>query len=73
MATKVSSFMANYGRKLWIGADIRRKRKVEKMTEFIERMRRVQEEVGAALEKAQKEMRRQVDREIEEECYKLIS
>jgi len=46
---------------------------VEKMTEFIERMRRVQEEVGAALEKAQKEMRRQVDREIEEECYKLIS
>ena len=40
-ATKVSSFMVNYGRELRIGADIRRKEKVEKTTEFEERMRRV--------------------------------
>jgi len=61
-ATKVSSFMANYGRELQMGVDIRRKGKVENVTEFIERMRRVQEEAGAALKKAQEEMRRQADR-----------
>jgi len=35
-----------------MGADIRRKGKVEKVTEFAERMKKVQEEVGAALRKA---------------------
>ena len=49
MATKVSSFMANYGRELQIGADIRRKGKVKKITKFTERMKKVQKEVGAAL------------------------
>ena len=34
-------FMANYGREMRMGADIRRKGKVEKATEFVERMRRV--------------------------------
>ena len=61
-ATKVSPFMANYRRELRIGADIRRKEKVEKVTEFAERMRRVQEEARATLRKAQKGMKRQVDR-----------
>jgi len=41
-----------------MGGDIRRKGKVEKTTEFVKRMRRVQEEVEAALKKAQEEMRR---------------
>jgi len=41
-----------------MGGDIRRKEKVEKTTEFVKRMRRVQEEVEAALKKAQEEMRR---------------
>ena len=39
------------------------------MTEFVERMRRVQEEVGVALRKVQDKMRRQADRgkqEVEE-------
>ena len=40
-ATKVSLFMANYGRELRIGADIRRKGKVEKVTEFVEKMKKV--------------------------------
>ena len=40
-ATKVSSFIVNYGRELGIEADIRRKEKVEKVTEFVERIRRV--------------------------------
>jgi len=34
VATKVSPFMENYGRELRIGADIRRKRKVEKVIKF---------------------------------------
>ena len=62
LATKVSPFMANYGRELQIGVNIRRKGKVEKVTEFVERMRKVQEEAGATLRKAQEEMKRQVDR-----------
>ena len=33
--------MTNYGRELRIEADIRRKEKVEKIIEFIERMRKV--------------------------------
>jgi len=48
-ATKVSSFMANYSRELWIGVDIRRKEKVENAIKFAERIRKVQEEAGAAL------------------------
>ena len=39
--TKVSLFMTNYGRKLRMGADIRRKGKVEKAMEFAERMKKV--------------------------------
>jgi len=41
LATKVSLFMANYRRKLRMEADIRRKRKVEKITEFMERIKKV--------------------------------
>jgi len=44
--------MANYGRELRMGADIRRKDKVEKAMEFAERMKKVQEEVGEALRRA---------------------
>jgi len=51
LATKISPFMANYGRKLRIGADIRKKGKVEKAMEFLERMKKVQKEVGVALKK----------------------
>jgi len=48
-ATKVLPFMANYGRELRMGGDIRKKRKVESATEFVERMKKVHEEVGATL------------------------
>ena len=51
LATKVLLFMVNYRRELRMGADIRRKEKVEKVTEFAERMRKVQEEVGVSLKK----------------------
>ena len=43
--------MANYGKKLRMGGDIRKKGKVESVMEFVERMKKVQEEAGAALRK----------------------
>jgi len=61
-AIKVLPFIANYRRELRIGANIMRKEKVEKVTEFVERMRKVQEEVGVALRKVQEDMKREADR-----------
>ena len=61
--TKVFPFMANYGKQLKIGIDLRRKEKMEKAIEFTERMRKVQEEAGMALMKTQEKMKGQVDRE----------
>ena len=67
--TKVSLFIANYGREMIMEVDLRRKEKMEKATEFAERMKKVQKEAGAALMRTQEEMKRQADRgrkEIEE-------
>jgi len=61
-ATKVLPFMANYGKEMGMGGDIRKKGKVENVTEFVERMKKVHEEVEAALKKTQEEMKRYVDR-----------
>ena len=58
--------MANYGRELRMGEDIRKKGKVESVAEFVERMKKVYEEAGAALKKAQKNMKREADRERRE-------
>ena len=66
LATKISPFMANYRRELRIGADIMKKGKVEKVVEFVERMKKVQEEAGAALKKMQEDMKRQADKERNE-------
>ena len=51
-ATKVLPFMANYGRELRIGSDIRKRGKVEKAVKFVKRMKKVHEEAGAVLKKA---------------------
>ena len=40
LITKVSLFIANYGRELRIGIDFRRKDKIEKAIEFAERKKR---------------------------------
>jgi len=40
-ATKVLLFIANYGRELRMETDIKRKGKVEKVTEFVERIRKI--------------------------------
>ena len=57
LATKVSSFMENYGRELRIKTNIRKKEKVEKVIKFTERTKRVQKEVRATLKKVQKKMK----------------
>ena len=66
MTTKVLPFMANYGRELRMGGNIRKRGKVEKVTKFVERMKKAHEEVGVALKKAQEDMKRQVDRRRKE-------
>ena len=45
-----------------MGGDIRRRGKVESATEFVERIKKVQEEAEAALKKTQEEMKRYADR-----------
>ena len=57
LVTKVSLFIANYRRELRIETDIRKKGIVKKATEFTKRMKKVQEEVRAALKKAQEKMK----------------
>jgi len=61
--------MTNYGRELRMSINLRRKEKMEKVTEFVERMRKVQKETEAVLVRVQEEMKRQVNkgrREVEE-------
>ena len=58
----MSPFIANYGREIRMGVNLRRKEKMEKATEFAERMRKVQKETGAALMRVQEKMKRQADR-----------
>ena len=65
-ATKVLPFIANYKRELRMGGDIRKREKVEKVTEFVERMKKVHEEAEAALKKMQEDMKRQADRKRKE-------
>jgi len=62
MATKVSPFMANYGKEMRMEGDIRKKGKVESTTEFVERMKKVHKEAEVALRKTQEEMKRYADR-----------
>jgi len=62
LTTKISPFIANYGRKMRMEIDLRKKGKVKKAMEFVERMRNVQEEIGVALMRAQEEIKRQADR-----------
>jgi len=56
-ATKVSLFRANYDRELRMAADIQKKRKVEKVKEFAERIKKKQKEAETVLRKAQEEIK----------------
>jgi len=55
--------MENYRRELRIEANIRRKEKVEKMTEFAAKIKQIQEEARVVLKQVQEEMKKQADRE----------
>ena len=65
-ATKMSLFIANYGKEVRMEEDIRKKGKVESTTEFVKRMKKVHEEVGVALKKMQQEMKRYANRSRKE-------
>jgi len=54
--------MVNYSRELRIGVDLRKKGKIEKAMEFVEKMRKIQEKAEVVLIKVQDKMKRQVDR-----------
>ena len=58
LTTKVSPFIASYGREIRIEIDFRRKGKIKKVIEFAERIRKVQEEAEVTLTKVQKEIKR---------------
>ena len=47
----------NYGRELRMGIDIRRRRKMEKTTEFAEKIKKMQKEVETVLKKAQEKIK----------------
>ena len=49
-----------------MGGDIRKKGKVESATEFVQRMKKVQEEAEVALKKTQEDIKRYADRERKE-------
>jgi len=49
--------MVKYGRELRMEIDIKRRGKMKKVTEFAERIKKVQEKVGVELKKAEEEMK----------------
>ena len=49
--------MTNYRRELRMRINVRKKEKIEKVTNFAERMKKIQKEVRAALSKAQEEIK----------------
>ena len=59
-STKVSLFRANSRRDPCMGFELRKKGRFEEASKFVERMQRIQEEVKAALGKAQKDIKRYV-------------
>ena len=61
-ATKISLFKANYGQNPRIGFKGRRKGKYEAAGKFIEKIKKIQKEAKAALEKAQEKMKKFADR-----------
>jgi len=61
--TKVSSFKANNRQDPRMGFEMRKKGKYKGAEKFMEKMRNVQEEAKAALQKAQEDMKQYTDRE----------
>jgi len=71
-ATKTLLFKANYGQDPKMEFEERRKEKYEAAEKFVERMRKIQEKVKAALGKVQEEMKKFANRKRrEEEEYRV--
>jgi len=71
-STRMSPFKANYGQDLRIGFEERKKEKYEGAERFVIKMKEIQEEMKAVLEKAQEEMKKYVDKKrAEVDDYKL--
>ena len=62
LATKVSSFKANYKQDPRIGFKERRKGKYKVVGKFVKRIQKIQEEAKVALRKAQDKMKKFVNR-----------
>jgi len=72
VATKISPFKANYNQDPRMGFKGRRKGRYEAAGKFVERIKKIQEEAKAALEKAQGEMKKYANRrQREEEEYRI--
>jgi len=72
IATKISSFKANYGQDLRMGFEGRRKGKYKAAGKFVERMKKIQKEAKAILGKAQEEIKKFANRrQREEEEYRV--
>jgi len=61
--TKVSPFQANHGQNPRMGFELRKKGRYKGAERFTDRMKKVQEEAKAALQKAQEDMKQYADRE----------
>ena len=70
-STKTSPFKANYRQNPRIEFETRRKGKYEGAEKFIMKMKEIQEEAKAALEKAQEEIKKYTDRKREVNEYKV--
>jgi len=62
VATKILQFKANYGQDPRMGFERRRKRRYEAAERFVERMKKIQKEEKAVLEKAQEKIKKFVNR-----------
>jgi len=61
-STRISPFKANYGQNPRIGFEGRKKEKYKEAEKFIEKIKEIQEKAKAALEKAQEEIKKYIDR-----------
>jgi len=61
-STKTSPFKANYGQDPRMGFEGRKKGKYQGAEKFIEKIKEIQEETKAALERAQEEMKKYMNR-----------
>jgi len=65
-SAKMSPFKANYGQNPRIGFEGRKKGKYQGAEKFIEKIKEIQKEAKAALEKVQEEMKKYTDKKRED-------